>query len=749
MEDGMSQEDEPLSVEPGEEASVEVTEEVTASLSSLPGVVTPTGDIVAPTVVTVPAFTVKPPLPPLPPYTPKTQKARGIVWAYANISRVVADGHPLAPIHPITIFPARWYGNLPEELRRRSSPALARLNDHTSPVFARPAPRVPQHGFVESRVVASFDELAAVAKETFMADPKGEVILCDYYPAEWNGVLVAGSVTLGPGHAGATSGQEAWVLPISPEFGVANIQDCIRNHRADVARLGPVILPMPNVLFGKLGINAETEDMYYEFVGYGTKVYLTQLRPGPRVGGSLNFIPKRMLVERVEKVKTSDLMVWAKVVKEFPPGTVVYHNGGSVTSHYGVHAVMAGVPYIVRGDAPQVGSWVYPDAPVPPPQTPAFAAGVAAAEEYMAREEAFVPIEDSGWKGGKQLVSLIFFSATNAPWLMRTPEGAKLLGATSVWAARIGVALIAAEARHAGWAIPSKKGEQPVRIWNPYLKSALGELGLDVNEDTYACRSHAARREIWESALSWPRLPSPRWFQMLYELYTALHWPGGGYGGVKWGECTEAVFDLRNAIVAFSRTPQEPAMLAVIAAVNRAVHVSHNGNKLLMKLCDGPEYAACLDHNGLWLMEQVAPLLWQHQRFLQAEQTVSREALRGYGGLTLVRQLVPRVPGWARKVKKWEREAKKAAEAAAAVKATKALVVPLSVGALMAAIAVEQAKAQPPVPASPPTPVEWPSVHLKLEPVGVTADPQTLNPPSPTSPTTTPANPPEKEGTSA
>jgi hypothetical protein len=58
-----------------------------------------------------------------------------------------------------------------------------------------------------------------------------------------------------------------------------------------------------------------------------------------------------------------DLMAWEKLVAEFEPGTVIYWPNGGLTSHYAIHCVQKGVPFITAGPKPKIGSTLAKEGP--------------------------------------------------------------------------------------------------------------------------------------------------------------------------------------------------------------------------------------------------------------------------------------------------------------------------------------------------------------------------------------------------
>src|SRR3990167_10201510 len=75
------------------------------------------------------------------------------------------------------------------------------------PCFARPAPSTPKHGYIDSCVVADFDEAKTLLAKVLADDPKGELILCGFHQAAFNMIWTPRSLVIGRGHDGSTAGK--------------------------------------------------------------------------------------------------------------------------------------------------------------------------------------------------------------------------------------------------------------------------------------------------------------------------------------------------------------------------------------------------------------------------------------------------------------------------------------------------------------------------------------------------------------
>ena len=251
-------------------------------------------------------------------FVPKSQKVRGMVYL-PHIGKSI-------PVLGVLSAKSPDVGNM------------------SYPVFARPCPIQPRHGFVDSRVVNNEAELLKVCQETVEADPKGEVMLCPFMAADLNAVWTPFLLTIGEGHDGATGGKNTINFPLN-----GNIPP----------KVVPVLLPS--------GIKSP-EMPYIEAVLGGDTYALTQLRAGPALKGtSLDYIPTKTVVTRIITVDPRcSLLVWetAMLSVKGEKGVVVYHPGGSPTDHFSIHTRSCGIPLLITKQ-PVVGETLYPTKSVP------------------------------------------------------------------------------------------------------------------------------------------------------------------------------------------------------------------------------------------------------------------------------------------------------------------------------------------------------------------------------------------------
>jgi hypothetical protein len=268
-------------------------------------------------------------------YVPKTQKAKGI-----KVIQGIHFGASVGAVGIHAIFPVN-----------KPTPTTVVFNPAP---FARPCPPSPEHGFVESRIVKSQEELESLRLETLEVNPESEILVMPLVDAEINMIWTPGLLTVGPGHDGATSGKGVISFPL------AGLNPIPKIH-LNSADIGEEKWPYLEAVKGKVN---------KDYGGYAVNPEVTQLRSGPILKIiSQDFIPTEITVKQVCKTNGEDLLEWAKKVKalaaaneECADGSiVVWHPTGGITDHFSVHCREQGVPIMLSRE-PVVGEVLAPKA---------------------------------------------------------------------------------------------------------------------------------------------------------------------------------------------------------------------------------------------------------------------------------------------------------------------------------------------------------------------------------------------------
>lgn len=412
-------------------------------------------------------------------------------------------------------------------------------------LFVRPCPVRPRHGFVESRALRSTDkgsvqtELREVFAEARKADPESELLLVPTIKATHNVILTPTRLAVGVGNDGATAGKKSTVFPLA----------------------GVAFHELPVDLVKKAGVGAE-EDPYIEVVLTGTHcdaysvyksydlkslVYFTQLRAGVRISPAVDrdFIPDRMKVEKVLEA-SGDLLEWERQVKEeIKPGTAVYHLGGTLISHYGVHCVYNNIP-IFTSRIPRIDEVLMPTAKPDRPSAESIARGLAiGAGPYIGlRLERGHPKPD-GYPltvTCNEATSFLLTASHNAAAM--GGDNGTWIGIAASLMMRLGMAASHGEARH--------KGERSID------RSKVYKLALN---DFFAARETLGHAQWKFKNMGW----------------------SSGYGGKKWAQCTDSIFRLDKAAQAVLKDKSDESITELVTALHNAINQAHNGGWWLNK----------------------------------------------------------------------------------------------------------------------------------------------------------------------
>jgi hypothetical protein len=223
--------------------------------------------------------------------------------------------------------------------------------------FVRPCPVTPRHGFVDSRSVTTLDDVKNLIKETKAADKQAEFIVMPFIKASHSGIWTEGQLSVGTGNDGATSGRDSLIIPIQgvpSNMSKSNWDNLLKNAGITQSPYMELLwIKTVNQKYLGGGEYADNDVFTTKFV---------QLRDGPKLPNSVNFIPKETTVTNIVLAE-GDLLKWESDVKDFKPGTVVYHPGGSLASHYAIHAYLNNIPVLIDKE-PHIGDILKPDTEV-------------------------------------------------------------------------------------------------------------------------------------------------------------------------------------------------------------------------------------------------------------------------------------------------------------------------------------------------------------------------------------------------
>lgn len=382
--------------------------------------------------------------------------------------------------------------------------------------FARPCPIRPRHGFVESRIISTYEELESLWREAKAADPESEVMLTPPINAEYNAIITPAGITIGRGHDGATSGRGAVTLPIAPRF-----------------------LPMWPELLG------DGEVPYMEAVWDMSKGrwVVTQYRSGPKAGAVEDYVPYEVQVKRVVEVDPSmDLLAWEKLVAGLEAGDVVYHKGGSLMSHFGVHCIANNVPYVTT-ERPREGAVLQPTA-------------YEWTESDYKRLAKYIAGFGRVGLGEKHMLPLALAIVHSIGALLAskpTEASLKLLA----------------------WGI--------THLARSCMGASVGELRYSPRRDRGIGIAVKGNRDmVYEGALyaGWARIAKS--LALARADFLMGEW-ASGYGGRKWADSTLAAMQYVMAVSGFMSVPGNDTLGTLMEHANRLLHVQHNNGWYLGK----------------------------------------------------------------------------------------------------------------------------------------------------------------------
>lgn len=262
---------------------------------------------------------------------PKTQKGKSILKGCPDLQEWCDDTH----LRGYQLY--NYNKTHPILIRTKADIEQLSSNIWKNKIFARPCPKTPRHGFVDSRVISSKKELHKLLNQVLKIDSEGEIILTHFIDkATCNAVFsINGLLSIGPKHDGATAGIKSFSLPVKPEKFWKKFPDLVSNSG---------LQKKDNIFVeGVFTKPSKAESSYDPVKNNG--LHITQVRGGPPVKAITDYIPQAMIVKHIIK-PNNDLVAWETEVKKLKPGTVVYAKGHTLASHAAIHCVLNKVPFI-------------------------------------------------------------------------------------------------------------------------------------------------------------------------------------------------------------------------------------------------------------------------------------------------------------------------------------------------------------------------------------------------------------------
>lgn len=460
---------------------------------------------------------------------PETQKARGIVLLHEKESRVNDS--------------LGW--QVPQHLPFASGTQFSD-GSFNFPVFGRPCPTVPRHGFVDSIVCKDASALNALSTETYNVEDGAEILVTKPVDCSFNAIATGGVITIGGGNDGATSGKGVRYFYLADDPIGKAIQ--IEKHQ-DVLLEGEV--PFYEIVISKKGV-----------------VSLVQVRSAPGMPPSKNYIPTAMKVQNIVKAG-GDLLEWETTVKSLDPATtIIDHTGGSLASHFSIHAIINGVTIFTQ-DCPSVGDDIEPNADATgitdeerAKFTKSFKIGFASTPEMIKRHPYFGMNKKNITAANQsfyfmQNVLTTALSALHNYSAINTHRDYAMLGSILGMFARTCFGVSSGESRFKrDHTAGLEKTKPEVYQWLHGLSGNRHTVYTKLMQDTTA------------EAIS-NIVP-------IYRVFKEMKW-GGSFGGKAWVNCTKSAIDLYNDCL-------EGNIEGAVEKFNVVIHTCHNGGLYLNKI---------------------------------------------------------------------------------------------------------------------------------------------------------------------
>jgi len=461
----------------------------------------------------------------------RTQKAKGILVGI----------HEIFQKYPHL---CKFFAPMAHRLISHGSQLASFKDERDFPVFGRPCPVRPRHGFVDSQVLNNKYDLDCMWNQSVHNDKHAEVILGPYMNAvDYNGIYVSsGNIAIGVGNDGATGGKDSISFPVAPT-----------KFTKKIKRLSGV----------------KDDELYLESIMQEGWWHLTQVRGGPALNiASADYIPAEVKVTDVISPH-DNLIKWEEEVKLYKdvPGVVVFGNGHTLASHAAIHCILNKVPFITT-ECPKMGQVLQPtlNAESPKLNRQRFREGMWAADRLLVRINSQKHVQNELQKHFYFALSVLH----NWAYLKNSTEADWLLGAATQTLSRICSALCFGEHRH----------------------MYEGNGGVFSDKDRSSVYVKALNCEVsFLNSLS----------QVFKDFYSR-EW-SGGFGGPPWATCAWYSLKLWGRVVRTNNkntsTLSDAEVADVIGTVNKLVNLAHNNGWWFNKFTTEKDFDFIANEPGL------------------------------------------------------------------------------------------------------------------------------------------------------
>lgn len=492
---------------------------------------------------------------------PKTQKARGVLFGRMightkwGVSAYIQAGND-----DITVFPGKNF-KMPISW----------------PQFARPCPVRPRHGFVESRQVNSISDVMKVLNETLLEERDAEMILMPKLSGKYSAVATNAGVVWGWGNDGATSRAGGVLIPAAVPSSDWTTHILRQHHSASEYERAKHLAE---------GLISDTA--YLELVENDAHTYIVQVRDGPEQKAARNWIPDRRTAGVVLTPEPGDtLLTWESKVKNFAAShTVVNLPGHTLSDHYAVHAIAAGVPVITDRHV-TLGETIEPEEDV----------AVWTDEDYqklagLVREWSEADYFPNHFAGQRNRFMTAVGSLHAMGIWKPEPHLMNMMANAVVSLLRASASATVGEMRH--WFVhgPGSEYDEDDDEQIPGETPPPGNYpfgpGFWFGQETGKTMVHGRDHYYREFLKPWALLDLEQLHNALAEDFDARGWDYS-YGGKAWSNVARTGQSLAAALHVFitSEHPNAELWGAVVSAANAFVHTSHNNGVALNKWLTG------------------------------------------------------------------------------------------------------------------------------------------------------------------
>lgn len=446
------------------------------------------------------------------------------------------------------MIPPRIFSVIPSFLSSREKTSF--------PLFARPCPKTPRHGFVDSKEVSSWEEVMELYSKAVQADGRdAEIVLMPALSGKNSAVAVYNNITWGRGNSSVTSGNRGFKIPLPGNMLKWN--NYWNNIKDRASKVGPSI----------------EDSAYIELVENNGKTVVVQARNGPIPpnSGLKDVIPAD--IEEVKNIFNSgdccNLLDWEKEVLKMNPFTdVVYASGASLSSHPVVHALQAGISVVTDVNT-----------------------DLALGAPLKKSEETFYTLTDEDYKELANIMKKEYLYSTINNVQEEVFTAIATIQSQFIW-------------DNTSY-LMSLRGQSVVKLQRMLLSACMGEIrhfqGNSKTEkivesfteqpvvETRATRKVIHTHYLYFSSLEdalklLPAAHEDFSAEITYDEEEDCYYPwSSSYGGTAWANVAQEALFMTKAIKAFLQAPNRGNWNTLIMKANSAIHQSHNGGKVLTK----------------------------------------------------------------------------------------------------------------------------------------------------------------------